>query len=116
MCRMGKRQNRKRDTSERPNFIYAWRRYRGLTQEALSELTGIAPSTISFIERGAKGTTLATLDLIAIALCVKTGWLLSRDPYKPGDAWEIAEELESQPDADRERAADVLRALLRSKG
>lgn len=69
----------------RPTFFFrAWRRYRGLTQEALAERVGLSTSSISQIETGTQGFTDSTLIAFAEALNCEPGDLLSRDPNVEG--------------------------------
>lgn len=70
--------------------------------------------TISMIENGHQGMTLALLERIADALGVPAGWLLSRDPDNATDAWEVAEELQHLPAPERQQAREILRAFTRS--
>jgi len=56
--------------------IRAFRKQRGLTQQALAELSGQEPSNISHIERGATKLGLPTIVSIANALGVTVDELL----------------------------------------
>ena len=47
-----------------------WRKYRGLTQEALSKMTGLAQGFLSEIENGSKTGDVQTVAAIARALSV----------------------------------------------
>jgi transcriptional regulator with XRE-family HTH domain len=48
--------------------LMAWRKHRGLTQEALGQATGIARTYISDIERGARNISLQNMARLAEAL------------------------------------------------
>ena len=50
------------------NTVKVWREYRGLSQKALSEQTGISEAMISQIESGKKQGSLKTITKIAQAL------------------------------------------------
>lgn len=104
----------KRDGRGRPHYIYAWPRARKMTQERLAELADCGIPTISMVEHGRQGITLALLQRIAVALGVPAGWLLSRNPDDTTDAWEIAEELRRLPPEERQRAREILRAFTAS--
>lgn len=68
-------------TTQRPkNFIRAWRKYRGLTQEALAEAIGVATASISQVETGKQGFSDTTLYALAEALDCTAGDLLTREP------------------------------------
>jgi transcriptional regulator with XRE-family HTH domain len=54
------------------------RRDRGLTQEALSEETGVHRNYIGGIERGERSPTVETIAVLADALDVSLGELFSR--------------------------------------
>ncbi|AKR57980.1 hypothetical protein XM25_19760 [Devosia sp. H5989] len=70
---------------QRPTYFFrAWRKYRGLTQEALAERVGMSVSAVSQIETGAQGFTDSTLLAFANALTCEPGDLLSRDPNVEG--------------------------------
>lgn len=107
------------------SYIKEWRIFRGYTQKQLlgrlSELVGEMPSddpslnvptteaSLSRIENGKQNFSMATLEALARALEVaEPGWLLSRNPTKAG---EVVSFLDALSDAERERAAAVLRAM-----
>lgn len=113
---MPKRLSRaKRDTRTYPNFIRAWRRLRGITQETLCELTGLSVPLISQIERGESGYSRESLTKLARALQVEPGWLLSRDPNHDGDAWAWGDRIAELPPETREQVERVLEALITSR-
>lgn len=56
----------------------------GLTLRALATKSGVSPSTISDIERGAKSPTISTLSLLAEGLGVPTSSLLGVELPPPG--------------------------------
>lgn len=96
---------------QRPNFIFAWRIARGMTQEELAERVGCATASISQMETGTREPSLTMLRYVAEALGVEPGWLLSRDPKEAADVWALVEELRKLPPAQRSRAAHMLRLL-----
>lgn len=73
----------KAGTTQRPgaeNRIGAWRRFRGLTQAALSEKVDLSPGTISDIEKAKIGFSAESLGAISKALNVPRGKLLDEEP------------------------------------
>ena len=95
----------------RPNFVYAWRKARQLTQEQLAERAGVSASMISLIENGGSGFTVETLSDIGHALRVRPGWLLDRDPKAIEDILSIAEDIEELPPELRERLLKAAKVL-----
>jgi transcriptional regulator with XRE-family HTH domain len=59
-----------------------WRRWRGLTQEQLAERAEVSLSSVQRIEAGEE-IRFSALLLVAEALGVPIGSLLSRDPGTP---------------------------------
>jgi transcriptional regulator with XRE-family HTH domain len=59
-----------------------WRRFRGLTQEQLAERAEVSLSSVQRIESGAE-IRFSALLMVADALGVPIGSLLSRDPGTP---------------------------------
>ncbi|NUP52321.1 MAG: helix-turn-helix transcriptional regulator [Catenulispora sp.] len=62
--------------------IQDWRRFRGFTQEQTAERAGLSLSSVQRIEAGGEIRFSAVL-LVAEALGVPIGSLLSRDPGAP---------------------------------
>lgn len=91
--------------------MFAWRKYRGFTQETIADLAGLSVGTISNIETGQDGFSRESLYAVAKALDVEPGWLLSRDPFDPDDVWAFAEEIRKLPEQRREQLKRVMRAL-----
>lgn len=95
-----------------PTFYFrAWRKYRGLTQEQLAELVGLATSSVSQIETGAQGFTNSTLIAFADALKCDPGDLLSRDPKIEDAIYELNKILRLASATDRARALRVVREM-----
>jgi transcriptional regulator with XRE-family HTH domain len=106
-----RRSRRKVDTRPRPNFIWAWRRERAMSQETLAALTSVSVSSISQLEHGKQGFSDKTLKSIADALEVQAGWLLSRDPTDPDDVWTLAEQIRALPVDKREQLRRMIAVL-----
>ena len=105
--------------------VLAWRRSRGLTQEALARRAGIPRPNVSAIERGRREVSLTTLRTLAAALGVRPGLLVdgvSPEAARGGPLSSSRDTLERIADAvafgrqakePRERAAiDALTVLL----
>lgn len=91
-----------------PNHIRAWRLYRGLTLEQLSELAQLSPPQISDVETGKGDVTGRTLLALATALQTTPAALLGDDPGKNQEFWDIWETLDA---AGRRRAIAHVRAV-----
>lgn len=64
------------------NNIRAFRKIRGLSQEALAEKCNLHRTYIGSVERGERNVTLSTLELIAWALGVSVPELLTKESIK----------------------------------
>ena len=64
--------------------IRAFRKIRGLSQEALAEMCSLHRTYIGAVERGERNVTLSTLELIAGALGVSVPELLTEESIKNG--------------------------------
>lgn len=94
------------------NYLRAWRKHRGLTQEALAEAVDYDRTVISKIERGAIQYTQGFLEKAAKVLDCEPGQLISTDPEderKVMDIWDRILERE-QP-----RALDILKTFAEKK-
>lgn len=63
-----------------PNHLEAWRRYRGLSQERLAEMSGTSHQVIGYLERGRTQLSAKWLRRLAPALQITPGLLLDHDP------------------------------------
>lgn len=86
---------------------------KGLTQQKLSEMSGIEPSNISHIERGATKLSLPTLIKIANALETTVDELLCDNLHKAKDIFvcEIGEEIKGCSEEEIRVIADVVKTL-----
>ena len=92
----------------RKNFIKAWRKHRGLSQDQLAERISLSQATIARVERGDIAYTQPVLEAIAEALACEPADLIMRDPSQPGSIWSIWDQI---PVQNREQAAKVLEAF-----
>ncbi len=95
-----------------PTFVKQWRKYRGLTQEALAEMVGLTSPSISQLETGKQGFTDESLSNLAMALGCTPAQLLAQDPSKPDSFWPLFEAAEKLEGADRRRAYSIIHAAL----
>lgn len=91
--------------------LKAWRTYRGYTQDRLAEMTGLSKPFISQLERGERGYTQDTLELLAEALRCDIGDLIVRDPTDPDGLWSIYDQLEP---VQRRQVVEIAKTLKRT--
>lgn len=95
--------------------IRAVRRKRGLTQEQLAEMIDTQHSYIGYVERGEQNLTLLTLEKIANALNVESGWLFGYERYgtRFPKIMHIIELLSDKSDEDLEKALLILKQVFK---
>lgn len=95
-----------------PNYLEAWRRFRGFTQEALAEKLDTTSSVISYLEQGERGLSAKWLRRLAVVLETTPGMILDHDPTELDadviDMWAHA------PRDKQRQIAEITRTLLRS--
>lgn len=96
----------------RPHFIFAWRKFRGLTFEKLAAKTGISVSQLQAIEASRSGYSRDSLEAIADALDCTPGDLLSRPPPGRGGPPDVLSTLSADELA---RVVDVVKLLRTSR-
>ena len=64
-----------------PNFLRAWREYRGMTQAKLAEAVDTTGAVISLLEAGERGLSDRWLRRLAPVLGTNPGHLLDMDPH-----------------------------------
>lgn len=100
-------------TGKYPTFLSEWRDYCGFSQEDLEAKIGWSHGQISKIENGRHQYSRNFLEAAAKAMEVTPSELLGRDPRDPDALWFLCQRL---PESERHRAAELLKALLRSVG
>jgi transcriptional regulator with XRE-family HTH domain len=68
------------DKNGGPNYLKAWRLFRGLTQEQLAALVDTNANMIGYLESGERGLSAKWLRRLAPALDTTPGMLLDHDP------------------------------------
>lgn len=91
----------------RHNFLAAWRKKRGLTQEQLAERVGTYKGQVSNWENGNRSLSYDVMDALAEALDIEPADLF-RDPARPS----ADELLRDAPDAVYEQALDMIKILV----
>ena len=92
-----------------PNFLRAWREYRGLTQAKLAEAVDTTGAVISLLEAGERGLSDKWLRRLAPVLGTTPGNLLDMDPHDVDhDIFEIFNSMSKEM---QEQAKSILRAL-----
>ncbi|MDB5479465.1 MAG: hypothetical protein JWO83_518 [Caulobacteraceae bacterium] len=92
-----------------PNFLRAWREYRGMTQAKLAEAVDTTGAVISLLEAGERGLSDRWLRRLAPVLNTTPGHLLDMDPEDVDhDFFEIYNSMSKEM---QEQAKSVLRAL-----
>lgn len=96
-----------------PNFLRAWREYRGLTQQELAEAVETNANMVQYLEKGERGLSAKWLRRLAPALDTTPGMILDHDPLKLDsdviDIWATASSRE------RRQLANIARALVKDK-
>jgi transcriptional regulator with XRE-family HTH domain len=92
-----------------PNFLRAWREYRGMTQAKLAEAVDTTGAVISLLEAGERGLSDKWLRRLAPVLGTNPGHLLDMDPHDVDH--DFLEIFNGMPKEMQEQAKSILRAL-----
>lgn len=68
------------DKNGGPNYLQAWRLFRGLSQSELAERVGTNQNMIGYLESGDRGLSAKWLRKLAPALDTTPGMILEHDP------------------------------------
>ena len=104
----------KRVAKEAPrtrHFIKAWRKHRGLSQEALASRLEMSAANLSRIETGKQDYTQGLLEAIAEALATEPASLIIRDPTQPEAIWSI---WDHATPAQRSQIVELARVILKT--
>lgn len=95
-----------------PNYLQAWRTFRGLTQGELAERVGTNQNMIGYLENGDRGLSAKWLRRLADALNTTPGFLLDHDPHEmPRDLLDIWGHAD---DTQKRQIADIAKAIVRT--
>lgn len=100
------------DKNGGPNYLRAWRVFRGLTQEQLADRVDTNPNMIGYLESGERGLSAKWLRRLAPALDTTPGMILDHDPSTLDsdiiDIWAHAGSREKR------QLADIAKTILRT--
>lgn len=92
--------------------IREWREHRGLTLEQLAERIDMTASHLSMLERGQRGYTQETLEIIAHALQTDTSSLLARNPGDSPAIWSV---WDKATPAEREMISEIVKSVIKPR-
>lgn len=104
--------NQDMDEQAPPNYLKAWRKKRGFTQEQLADAIGTTKSQISELERGNLQLGQKWLLKISPVLEVRVGYLLEVDPEALDS--DILDMWAQIPVSERGNAAKALQGFIRT--
>jgi transcriptional regulator with XRE-family HTH domain len=110
---MTKRPGQQPKRQWRRQYIAAWRKHRGLSQEQLAERIGKSRGLISQLESGTTAYTAATLAALAEALSCEPWDLLNVDPTKEGQVIDIMDLLREATPEQKAEAVGFIKGLVR---
>jgi transcriptional regulator with XRE-family HTH domain len=92
-------------------YLKEWRKHRGYTQDRLAEMTGLSKPFISQLERGDRGFTQDTLELLATVLRCDVADLLIRNPADPEGIWSVWDQLRP---VERSQVVEIAKTIKRT--
>ena len=100
------------DPNGGPNYLRAWREYRGLSQPELAELIGTSHQVIGYLERGRTQLSAKWLRRLAPALSTTPGMLLDHDPHElTGDVIDMWRHASLR---ERQQLTDIAKTITRT--
>jgi len=100
------------DKNAGPNYLKAWREFRGLTQAELAEKVGTNQNMIGYLESGERGLSAKWLRKLAPALKTEPGHLLDHDPESvSADIFDIWMHADTRQ---RRQIADIAKTIVRT--
>ena len=100
------------DKNGGPNYLRAWREFRGLSQAELAEAVGTNQNMIGYLESGERGLSAKWLRKLAPALRTQPGFILEHDPSTlPTDIVEI---WINASDVERRQLVSLAKAIVRT--
>lgn len=95
--------------AKRLHYLKEWRKFRGLTQQALAELVGTEKSVVSLIENEKRGLSDEWAHQFAPALGTTPGYLYDHDPNTLDTA--LIDAVRKVPPANRDQALAILKTF-----
>lgn len=92
----------------RKTFLAQWRMARGMTQEDLSEQSGVSVGNISAMEAGNSGYSAESLHKLAEALGIEPGMILSVNPEGQEPLWAMMRRASAEEIQQIEKHAAVI--------
>jgi transcriptional regulator with XRE-family HTH domain len=102
-------------SENKSQYFKEWRKFRGLTQEAAADLTGLARAYISQLESEAKRHNADILDKFAAAYMCEPWELIGKNPLAPDDASDIVGIWDHIPARNRQQARQILETFTDKK-
>lgn len=100
------------DKNGGPNYLQAWREFRGMTQTELANAVGSTQNMIGYLEAGERGLSAKWLRRLAPALKTQPGFILEHDPRTlPTDIVEI---WINASDTERRQIVNLAQAIVRT--
>lgn len=96
---------------KRRHFLKEWRKYKGLTQDALAERIGTTKTRVSMKESGKEPYDQPYLEAAADALGTDPASLIMRDPTDSAGLWSIWEQ--AKP-GQRKMIEEVAKTMLKT--
>lgn len=107
---------KRKKPKKRDNYLFEWREFRGLTQEALA--AAVKPPTnasvISLLENGDRGLSNKWLERLKVPLRTRKGYLLDVNPYEASTS--ILEIWNDVPEDERARVRNILEQFTKKTG
>ena len=97
------------------HYVKQWGNHRGLTQEALGELIGVAHGAIGQLERGETNYTQETMEAIAEAPRCSVADLIAWDPSDKESFWSVVDPIMKLPPDQRTKILASMKLLSGSR-
>lgn len=100
------------DKNGGPNFLRAWREFRGMTQEELAAKVETNANMIGYLEGGKRGLSAKWLRKLAPALDTAPGMILDHDPHLLDS--DIVEIWMTASNRQKRQIAEIARTILKT--
>lgn len=92
-------------------FLKEWRKFRGMTQEALAEAAGMSIGNVNHLERANQNYTQEALESLAEALRCEPAHLIMVDPSRDDAMWSIWERAK---EGERKMIVDIAKTITKT--